>query len=250
MVQEITKSTDNIFKSHNTTNNPKADQYRSYDSTTGQTLNCSVPQKTPMQIAMENTYTKATQPSITTYKNQALGNCSKTKYSNNNTYPEINERLERDYDIFKKLYIENLTGLQNCSNLVPVVGDKTVTCPDNTVPYVLQYQTANAYEDTKFLRACIQSSKLNNISFDFDFQLYKYIEANTGTACNTNICNTQYEAFTGHNLEKKPFIKNNDEQKRLTEIDIALGASAGVVILICLIIIFYKSVKLKSYNKN
>lgn len=235
--QEIQDHTDDIYNKLSKVNDPDGDIYKEYDSLTGKTLNCGLPQKRPMQIALENNFTQVTAPqNLENYKIFARGNCS-DKFTDSIKYPEVNELFKKEYDIFNKLYINNLSSGQNSSDLVPTINDKNISCPSGYIPYVLEYSLK--FKNFKYARFCAKLSQINRVNFNNigDYSIFRNLENSTQKPCENNSCNTEYNAFLGFNLEKEPLVSQRENNTSDNNLTIILSVLGGAILLIFLIIV-------------
>lgn len=242
---EIHEHTNNIYKSINTLNNLDANTCKAHDSITGKILNCSVPQKTPSQIAVTEAYTKTSKPTLEAYLNLARGNCPSTFIESKSKCPIIISRITKEFNIFIKLFINNISGNLTSRDLVPVLNDKTVTCPDGYIPYVLEYSMA--FKDYRFSRFCAKKTQINSIRFNDigDYSIHRYIEKNTNLPCETTNCNTKYEAFLGHNNEDEPLYSEKSSRNSNIRTDIIIGVVIGIVFLIIIIVVMVEKYKVR-----
>ena len=246
MTTEIAKHFDNHYTSHSDISNRNANKYKEHSPLTGALLNCSVPQKGPMEIALEKKYTSLTRPTLDSYKKVALGECPYSKYNDADEYPEINKRIERDFTIFNTLYANNLTTTQKTSDLIPVLANKTVTCPSGYIPYVFEYEMYDADDSLKHLRVCLEPTRVRHVNFSDidDYSLSRYIENNTDLPCETNVCNTNYSSFLGHNLEPEPQFSVRKKKNKRSTVDIILGVFLGLALLTIFILVYIYHVKI------
>jgi len=245
-------SSDNMFADHQTIQNLDANSYKSYDATTGKLLNCIYPQIGPMQIAIDKQYTKANKPTETQYNDLAVGNCKLTNFPKK-THPELYDYLEMEWTIFNKLYINSLNTTNNTSGLVPQYSGKTITCPTDSVPYVLQYSLLTGYN--KYIRFCATSDQILRINFTTigDYYIYKYTDDNIKNDCNTSTCTTPYASFLGHSLQPEPYIKNTDKNDKKDTLIISLSVVGGLIVLglvIYLLVKLHPKIKRKIKNKK
>lgn len=238
----------NMFESNKEPYAYQANSYKSYDQTTGKVLNCYYPQKGPMEIALSGSYTVANNLTEEQYQNLARGGCVLSNFPSA-TYPELYDSFNKEFAIFQKLYINNITGLLNSANLVPSYSGNTVNCSsagDAYIPYVLEYEMNRDYK--RYARFCATQAQINQLQFTTigDYSVYNYIDNNTKLACQSNNCSTQYPSFVGHNLNTSPVISSTpDDHKQSTTLIIVFVIS-GVILLI---LIIFTVVYLREHKK-
>lgn len=244
--------TSDIYKSFATPYAPYSDVYKSYDSTTGNNINCRFPQKGPMQVAIEGQYTSATAPTAEAYNTVSSGNCDLNKFPEK-SYPDLYNDFDKEKIIFNKLYINNLTPGVNSSQLIPTYNEttKNVSCPlANMIPYVLEYYLLTNY--TKYARFCATLEQVDQIQFNNigDYSLFKYTNSDTGQDCQSSSCTTNYAPFLGHNLQPEPFVKNNPSQSNSNKTKIIIGVVAGVIVLGLIIFLLVELTKKNQKEKK
>lgn len=225
----------------------QANSYKSYDSTTGKILNCYYPQKGPMEISLSGSYSVATAPSnISQYQNLAKGACNLNNFPKA-TYPEVYESFEKEYEIFQKLYVNNLSGNLTSADLVPTIGTNVISCSGNGyTPYTLEYFLSFDY--ARYVRFCATQNQINQLQFTTigDYSIYDYIDNNTKLPCKSSSCSTEYPSFLGHSLNSNPIISNTpnkDNRNNLTYILAGVGGGLLLLIIIFLLVYLYKKDK-------
>ena len=212
----------------------ESNSYTQYDATTGDLLNCRFPQAGPMNVAIAGSYPSGTTITSNTYQGVALGQCSAPDASAN---PEIYKDIAAEFDVFNKLYINNIPSGLTSANLIPGnVGD-TVQCSDTSlIPYVLEYTLVEDY--SRFARFCMTASNKNKLSFAniTDYKIFDYIDSATGSPCQSSTCNTNLAPFLGFNLNPQPdqtVIKTKLESsnKTITYILIAVIGILGLTLI-------------------
>lgn len=241
----------NIYASNKKPFAYQADSYKAHDPTTGKILNCYYPQKGPMEIALNGGYTQSNNLTETQYQNKARGACVLSKYPIA-TYPELYDSFKKEYVIFKKLYINNISGSLNSANLVPSYSGNTVSCSssgNNYIPYVLEYELNREYK--RYANFCATPEQINQLQFTTigDHQVFQYIDANTDSNCQTSVCTTKYPSFVGHNLSSTPIISSKPEENNRHTILIIVFVVAGIL-LFGLIIFSIIHLRERKYKKN
>lgn len=238
----------NCYNSFKRPFSQEADSYKQYDNNTGDILNCYYPQKSPMALALT---TSLNIESFEDYKNEAKGNCDLSKIPQN-THPELYDFFQKEYNIYQTLYKNNSISAQ-INQKVPIYNDeKTVSCIDGSIPYILEYKLDDDF--TRFARFCSELSYLPKISFTTigDHNIYDYLEESTKQPCKHSTCTTNYAAFLCHNLNSEPVTGSNKEQNQRMNVWIIVGVCLGAVFIIIvafLLLNLHKKDKEKKYNR-
>ena len=118
-------------------------------------------------------------------------------------YRDLYENTEVQEKLYNILYTGDST--HNASQLVPTLTDKTVTCPTDYVPYLVEVFLPN-FETFEYAYFCSKDkntivSNLNNLKIPGTNNRVHYnlsvFENNDGSKCNTNTCNTKVNSFLG-----------------------------------------------------
>lgn len=237
----------NMYYSFNKSESRQSDSYKTYDSTTGKILNCYYPQKSPTEIALNNQKPN----NIEQYKNLARGQCPLTNFPEK-TYPELHENLEKEYEIFQKLFINHLTGTLEPANLVPTINGNNISCSaagESYHPSVLEYKLDKNY--LKHIRFCVTQNQKNMLQFSNigDYQISNYTNNSNNTSCKSNSCQTKYPAFVGQNLEPEPVIKSAPAKHNINTNLIIVGVVGGVLLIALVIFVLVEYHKKKNIKK-
>lgn len=240
----------NCFNSFNTLFSRQSDSYKTYDPTTGNILNCYYSQKGPMEISLTGSYTVATAPNnITQYQNLAKGGCDLAKFPEA-TFPEVYESFNKEYEIFQKLYVNNLTGNLNTANLIPTISGNNISCSGSGyIPHILEYFLDEDY--SRFARFCATQNQINKLEFSTigDYNVYTYLDSNTNLTCQSSSCTTSYPAFVGHNLNPEPIISSTPNKNNKNNTLIIIGFVVGVIVLLMIGFLLWFLYRRK-YNLN
>lgn len=231
-----------------TTNNYYANSYKQYDSTTGNIICCRFPYVGPTEIAINQALTTA--PTITQYQNYSKGPCLLTTVPAT-THPELYDSIEIEYDIFNKIYINNLGLNQTSADLVPTYTNSNVSCLTGYIPLVIEYNLTDTYK--RYARFCATASYISQISFiNFDYNIYRYLDLNSNTPCTSNVCNTTYAPFLGFNLEPAPVNSNNSNSNNSKTITYIISGVVAifVIFLLTLLLLYRHKIDKKNINKN
>lgn len=239
------------YASFNTPYSRQSDSYKTYDSTTGKVLNCFYPQKGPMEIALTGTYTKTTNINLTQFQDSAKGGCNLTNFPKA-TYPEIYESFDKEFEIFQKLYINNLSGSLNSGDLVPTITGNIVSCSGTGyIPYVLEYELDKDY--IRYARFCATQTQINQLQFTTigDYTVFDYLDVNTSLPCQSSSCTTAYPAFVCHNLNPDPVMSSKPEDQKNQTTLIIVGVIAGLLLFAAIgFMLLYLRERKYRLNKN
>lgn len=169
-------------------------------------------------------------------------------------YPILFENASIQMEVYNALYTGDAD--YNASGLVPTISGKTISCPTNYVPYLVEIILPNS-GNTDYISFCSKDSesvitnKLNSIKvpgtnnrIHYNLSLY---ENNDGSKCKSNTCNTKVDAFLGQATH--PEYVSQHEQFSLSDGAIAGFAVLGFFLLVALIIAIYFSTRHIDFKK-